>query len=144
MSSELESLPVWASELLSGARVARLGMVDGDGQPRVQPVTFALSGERIWSAVDAKPKAVAASRLARVRFLRAEPRVALTVDEYAEDWRSLAWVQVLARASIVPVSSSIEALRALVVKYPQYRETQPEGPLVSLLPTRCLWWRAAG
>jgi nitroimidazol reductase NimA-like FMN-containing flavoprotein (pyridoxamine 5'-phosphate oxidase superfamily) len=43
-------------ELLEDARVARLGLLDEEGAPRVLPVTFAVAEERIWSAIDQKPK----------------------------------------------------------------------------------------
>ena len=38
------------------ARVARLATVAADGSPHIVPVTFALEGDRILTAVDAKPK----------------------------------------------------------------------------------------
>jgi len=80
----------WANDLLESARVARLGLVDLEAAPRVLPVTFALAEGRIWSAVDRKPKR--AGEPARLRFLRREPRAALTVDRYSDDWDELAWV----------------------------------------------------
>jgi PPOX class probable F420-dependent enzyme len=140
---DLASLPNWAAGLLEDARVARLGLVDEEGHPRVLPVTFALAGGRIWSAVDEKPKRDPAQELARIRFLRREPRVALTVDRYSDDWDELAWVQVLGRIAIVDVDGA-EGLRALVAKYAQYREASPPGPLLALDPARCLWWQGGG
>ena len=38
------------------ARVARLATVSADGQPHLVPVTFAMDGDVIYTAVDAKPK----------------------------------------------------------------------------------------
>jgi PPOX class probable F420-dependent enzyme len=131
----------WANELLESARVARLGLLDDEGAPRVLPVTFAVADGRIWSAIDRKPKRTAEP--ARLRFLRRDPRAALTVDRYSDDWDQLAWVQVLGRVEILDVPAGGVGLAALREKYEQYREQAPPGPLLALQPHRYLWWRAA-
>ena len=105
------------------------------------PVTFAVAGGRIWSAVDEKPKRVPGEELARVGFLRRDPRAALTVDRYSDDWDELAWVQVLGEVEIVPVAAS-DAMDALVGKYAPYGEAPPPGPFLALSPSRCLFWSA--
>ena len=140
MGGTLDKLPAWASKLLETARVAHLGLLDGDGGPRVLPVTYAVAGGVFWSAVDQKPKRVPGEELARVRWLRASPRAALTVDRYDDDWSKLAWVQVLVSVSIEPVRDDV--LDALARRYPAYRELAPGGPLLRLSPERVLWWRA--
>lgn len=134
-------LVAWANELLSTERVARLGLVDDAGAPRVLPVTFAVAEGRIWSAIDQKPKR--SGEPARLRFLRRDPRAALTVDRYSDDWDQLAWVQVLGRVSIMEVGEGRAGLEALRAKYEPYREEAPPGPLLALDPQRYLRWRAA-
>jgi PPOX class probable F420-dependent enzyme len=131
----------WANELLQTARVARLGLLDEEGGPRVLPVTFAVAEGRIWSAIDQKPKR--AEEPARLRFLRRDPRAALTVDRYSDDWEELAWVQVLGRVSIFELAAGRPGLEALSAKYEQYGAEAPPGPLLALDPQRYLWWRAA-
>jgi len=126
--------------LLQTARVARLGLLDSEGAPRVLPVTFAVSEARIWSAIDRKPKS--AAEPARLRFLRRDARAALTVDRYSDDWAELAWVQVLGRVEILDVGEGGAGLEALREKYEPYREDSPPGPLLALQPERYLWWRA--
>jgi PPOX class probable F420-dependent enzyme len=121
--------------------VARLGLLDEEGAPRVLPVTFAVAEGRIWSAIDQKPKR--AEEPARLRFLRRDPRAALTVDRYSDDWEELAWLQVLGRVEIVEVGEGRAGLEALRGKYEQYRHEAPPGPLLALQPDRYLWWRAA-
>ena len=138
----LTELEGWARELLDGARVARLGLLDDDDRPRVLPLTFAVVDERIWSAIDRKPKRSNAEP-ARLRFLRRRPEVALTVDRYDDDWSRLAWVQVLGRASIVDAGEAAEPLAALTAKYEQYSAEPPPGPLISIMPERALAWRVA-
>jgi PPOX class probable F420-dependent enzyme len=141
-SASVAELPQWARALLEGARLAHLGIVDDHGGPRVLPVTYALSGDALVSAVDQKPKAVAPDRLARVRWLTARPRAALTVDHYEEDWSRLAWVQAIGEVSIVDRADAPDALAALAERYPQYRDHAPTGPVISLAPDRLVWWRA--
>jgi PPOX class probable F420-dependent enzyme len=122
--------------------VAHLGIVDGTGGARVLPVTYALSGGALVSAVDHKRKDAPPDRLARVRWLKARPRAALTVDHYEEDWTQLAWVQAIGAVSIVEALDAPDALTALAKRYPQYRDHVPVGPVLSLAPDSFVWWRA--
>ncbi len=138
---EPTELVAWANELLESERVGRLGFLDDEGAPRVLPVTFAVAEGLIWSAIDDKPKR--AAEPARLRFLRRDPRAALTVDRYSDDWDELAWVQVLGSVRILDASEGAAGLAALRGKYEQYREQTPPGPLLALEPERYLWWRAA-
>jgi len=136
----VDSLPAWAAELLRAAPVARLGLLDDDGAPRVLPVTFALAGGRVYSAVDDKPKR-RPGVVARVRFLRARPRAALTVDRYDDDWSRLAWLQLLGTVAVLDdPGSRPEAMAALAAKYAPYRERAPGGPLLELTVARALCW----
>jgi PPOX class probable F420-dependent enzyme len=128
--------------MLAEARVAHLGLLDGDDRPRVLPVTFALAGGELWSAVDDKPKRVPGKELARVRWLRRRPEAALTVDAYDDDWSRLAWVQVLGSVEVMEAAEGPAGLEALIAKYPQYRERPPAGPLLRLAPERSLAWHA--
>ncbi len=122
--------------------MARLGLIDDDGGPRVLPVTYALAGAAIVTAIDHKPKRTAPEALARVRWLRARPRAALTVDRYEEDWSRLVWVQAIGQVTILDAPSAPEAIAALTERYPPYRDRPPAGPVLSLVPDRVLWWRA--
>jgi PPOX class probable F420-dependent enzyme len=145
-ASKLAELPSWAAELLNTSRVARLGLLDDEGRPRVLPITFAIAADRIWTAVDDKPKRKPARELARMRFLRRDPRATITVDRYAENWKELAWVQVLGSIRIVELDETDQAapgLASLVEKYAPYRDSPPPGPLLALEPARCLCWRAS-
>ena len=116
-------------------------MIDDHDRPRVLPVTFAVCGDALVSAIDHKPKRVASDRLARVRWLHGNPRAALTVDHYEEDWSRLSWVQAIGTAEVLddPPPGAIEALQA---KYEQYRERPPAGPFIVLRPERIASWKA--
>jgi PPOX class probable F420-dependent enzyme len=138
----LEQLPGWALELLIGERVARLAFVDEEDWPRVLPVTFALAGGAVWSAIDEKPKRT--PEPARVRRLRRRPEAALCVDVYSDDWSQLAWVQLLGRVEWVDVDRGGAGMAALAAKYAPYAERTPPGPLMRLSAERALYWRATG
>jgi PPOX class probable F420-dependent enzyme len=140
-SRSLDQLPDWARELIRGARVAHLGLLDADDRPRVLPVTFAASGGALWTAVDHKPKRTQAGELARVRWLRRNPAAALTVDRYSDDWDRLAWVQALGSVDVL-AEPTAEALAALQAKYEQYLTRPPAGPYLRLAPERLLIWAA--
>ena len=139
----LGNLPGWARALLGEVRVAHLGLLDDTGRPRVMPVTFAVVGERIWSAVDEKPKRRPGDELARVRWLRARPESAITVDLYDDDWSQLAWVQLIGSTVVVDARGHDEVVAALAARYPHYREHPPPGPLLRFTPERAVRWRAA-
>jgi PPOX class probable F420-dependent enzyme len=115
--------PALVEGLLEGWPVARLATL-GRGGPHQVPVVFARAVGALWSPVDGKPKA--AGELARVRHVRADPRVSLLLDHYSEDWRGLWWVGISGQARVVcPADPSLDrevaaALGALREKYPQY------------------------
>lgn len=135
-------LPVWGRDLLARTRVAHLAFLDEDDRPRVLPVTFALAGGAVWSAIDSKPKRTAEP--ARVRLLRRRPEAALCVDRYDDDWGRLAWVQLLGCVDVLDAAAGVPGLDALIAKYPQYREQPPPGPLLRLTVQRALSWSASG
>ena len=136
----MDALPAWGAELLARARVARLGYLDGEDRPRVLPVTFAVTGDTVWSAVDDKPKRRAEP--ARVEYLRRRSAASLLVDEYDDDWERLAWVQLLGRVEVVAAAAAPEAMEALARRYKQYAASAPPGPLLRLAVERALHWRA--
>jgi PPOX class probable F420-dependent enzyme len=126
---------------LEAARVGRLATADADGRPHVVPCCFAFHGDALVSPVDEKPKST--TDLRRVRNLRENPYAALVVDEYAEDWEALWWVQVRASATVESPDADghAPAVRALRAKYDQYADhALSERPLLRLDPGRVLSW----
>lgn len=134
-------LPAWAGQLIEAERVARLAFRDGEGHPRVLPVTFALAEGAIWTAIDRKPKRT--REPARVRWLRERPEAALCVDRYDDDWSQLAWVQLVGRVAVLELEAADAGIVALTAKYAQYRAEPPPGPVLRLAIDRALHWRAA-
>jgi PPOX class probable F420-dependent enzyme len=133
------SPPATAEQRLAAARVGRLATVTADGRPHIVPVSFALAGGRIYTAVDAKPKSTRA--LKRLENVRATGRASLLVDHYEEDWSRLWWVRVDGPAEIVDVQA---ALAALAAKYEQYRAAPPAGPAIAITPERWRSWIPSG
>ena len=52
-------------------------------------------------------------------------------------------MQLLGRVEIVELAAAPDALAALAARYAPYREREPPGPLLRLVPERVLHWRAA-
>ncbi len=130
--------------MLRNARVARLATADARGAPHVIPVCFAFDGRAIYTAIDEKPKRTAPRGLRRVRNIIANPRVALVVDYYAEDWRRLRYV--LIRGTAVIIDRGPEHRRAIArlrEKYRQYRTMRLEGrPVLKISPVTIAAWEA--
>lgn len=142
---EALTLTAAQADYLEGHRVARLATVGEDGQPHVVPCCFALVGGVVYTPLDAKPKRVPVERLRRVRDLRANAAVCLTVDDYDEDWRRLRWLQVRGDAALTLPGAEEDthgrAIAALRVRYPQYREMPLEElPLIRITPRRVVEW----
>jgi PPOX class probable F420-dependent enzyme len=128
-----------ARERLTAARVARLATAGDDRQPHLVPVTFAVDGDRVYIAVDHKPKTTA--NLRRLRNIRENPRVTLLADHYAEDWDTLWWVRADGCASIVDDDARrARPLDILAAKYEQYRQTRPAGPVIVIATDRWTGW----
>jgi len=124
---------------LADARVARLATAGSDGQPHLVPVTFAVDGELVYTAVDHKPKTTA--NLRRLRNIRENPRVALLADYYSEDWDALWWVRVDGRARIIEDEGGMRhQLDVLAERYGQYRQARPAGPVIVIEAERWTGW----
>ncbi len=122
-------------------RVARLATV-GPAGPRIVPITFAFDGGNIVSAIDDKPKTT--TRLRRLTDIANNPRVAVLADHYDEDWSQLWWVRADGIAQMVEHGEAMErAIDRLAERYPQYRESRPRGPVISVSVTQWSGWSAA-
>ena len=130
------------------ARRAVLATIAGDGRPRLVPICFVLEPAQpvLWTPLDEKPKAVDdLLQLARVRDIRADPRVTVLVDRWDEDWNQLAWLRCHGSAAIVgPADSSGDrgpAISALRARYPQYTGHDLETrPLIRIAIERTVTW----
>lgn len=124
------------------AHVAVLGSIGPAGSPHLVPVVYALDGERIHMAIDSKPKR--AGELARISNLRANPRCALLVHGYDEDWQRLWWARADGRAGIANAGPAWERTVALLRdRFPQYRGgAEIIGPAIVVKIERWSGWSA--
>lgn len=126
---------------LGGSRIGHLGSVTPAGHPHLVPVTFALVGDSIVTAVDQKPKTTMnLQRLANVEYHR---RATILADHYQEDWAELWWVRIAGPAVVHSDGHSWEAAReALTAKYDQYRRRPPEGPSIHIEIDKVTFWES--
>ena len=127
------------------ARIAHLATADTHGAPHNIPLCFWFDGDaHFYFAVDEKPTRATGTAIKRMRNIAENPRVALVVDEYGEDWSALAYVLVHGEAAVVEDQDEyLLALRNLRDKYPQYRTMalSPErNPIVRIETRRVHVW----
>ena len=122
------------------ARVARLATIGAGGQPHLVPITFAVRGNVIVTAVDHKPKR--SMDLRRLRNIETNPRVSVLVDHYDDDWSLLWWVRADGVARILRGDDRAEPLRWLAEKYDQYLTRPPEGPVIRIDVSAWRSWSA--
>jgi PPOX class probable F420-dependent enzyme len=144
-------MPTWTAEarrFLEAHRVGHLATAGADGAPHVVPVCYALDDAALYFVADLKPKRRPARDLLRLRNLRTNPRAALVVDDYDEDWSRLAYVLVRGPAALLANGAHAAALSLLRARYPQYRgmalDDPVAHPVVRIEPARVVVWRAAG
>jgi PPOX class probable F420-dependent enzyme len=129
-----------ARERFAGARDARLATVTSANDPHLVPICFAVQGDTIYSAVDAKPKTT--PDLKRLRNIAANPSVTLLVDHYDDDWTKVWWVRVDGTATVADDGPQRDrGVEALAEKYEQYAGG-PEllGRMVVIHATRWTSW----
>ncbi len=135
--------PAEARRRFAAAPVARLATVGPAGQPHLVPVTFAVDGDRVYTAVDAKPKTT--TDLRRLRNIAVDPRVAVLADHYEADWAALWWARADGTAVLLDRPADMAGpLRLLATRYPQYRASPPAGPVIRIQVTRWTGWAARG
>jgi PPOX class probable F420-dependent enzyme len=129
-----------ARRRFAGARVARLATATPDGHPHVVPIVFAVDADTIYHGVDAKPKRHTALR--RLANLAANPRAAVLVDHYEEDWSALWWVRADGSARDVgpDTPEGRMALDRLTSRYPHFAL---RGGLVAIDVAAWTGWAAS-
>ena len=130
-----------ARQRLAAARVARLATVSGAGQPHLVPVTFAVDGDTVYTAVDHKPKTT--THLRRLANIAANPRVCLLADHYADDWTQLWWSRADGHATVLTGPGTAAPVALLAARYPQYQSTPPGGPVIAITVTTWTGWSYA-
>ncbi len=102
-------------------------------------MVFALEGDIVYFAVDAKPKK--STNLKRLRNIAANPAVSVLADHYEDDWTKLWWVRADGTAHVIDdMADARRAADLLVTKYAQYRSARPEGTVVAIHIDRIIGW----
>lgn len=140
-------IPPSVRRKVARARVGRFAS-GGQGRLGLVPVCFVLLDDTLYHAIDAKPKRRQASELARVTNVRTNPKAAVLVDHYEEDWRRLWYALFRGRARVVE-SAGAEHRRAIVAlrrKYVQYRVGLPlagDALVIGLDAEQLTHWQAS-
>jgi nitroimidazol reductase NimA-like FMN-containing flavoprotein (pyridoxamine 5'-phosphate oxidase superfamily) len=118
-------------------RVARVATVGRDGTPHNVPVCVVFVSGRLYFASEKQAR--------KVRNIRAHRTVALSFDEYSENWKGLAGVMVVGKATVVDHGAAFRRVRqALYRKYKQYARMAPieegEAVIVGVTPTATFSW----
>ena len=124
------------AKLLTFARVCRVATVGRAGVPHLVPVCPLFRDGKLYFASEGDAK--------KVKNLRANPHVTVTVDEYSEFWSQLAGVMVQGTAALVEDGPRFRKLRDLLYeKFPQYPEDAALGKgdvIVEVTPTNLFSW----
>ena len=133
-------------QFIESHRVAHLATVDVQGRPYVIPICYIFKNGAFYSVIDEKPKRLPPGRLRRIENIRHNPNTALVIDDYSEDWSSLAYLHVRGRAAVLEPDTADEhtsAIEALRDKYPQYRSMKIDlQPVIKLVPEKVRFWSA--
>lgn len=129
-------------QAVASMRVARLATSDPQGTPHVIPICFHYDGHSFYSVLDQKPKRTAVTNLKRVRNILSNPKVALVIDHWQEDWQGLWYVLINGTADLLHEGPEHhQALSSLREKYPQYRTMDlDQNPIIRITPTRTIRW----
>ena len=104
------------------------------------PIAFAVAGDTIYSAVDAKPKRTRALR--RLANVRANPAVSLLVDHWdEEDWSRLWWVRADGQGRVLAPTDE-EARRAVELLRERYPRQRADGEVLAVTVERWSGWTA--
>jgi len=126
-------------------RVAHLATADANGAPHVIPICYALVGDAFYFVIDEKPKRTRTG-LKRLRNIEENPRVAVVIDDYDEDWTRLGYLLIQGTAERVGDRAEYDcALSALRARYAQYRSMAlafDTHPTIRITPTHSHLWRA--
>jgi PPOX class probable F420-dependent enzyme len=130
-----------AVAMFAESPVAMLATVGANGAPHLVPVVFAVHGNVVYTAVDAKRKTT--QRLRRLANIEANPSVSMLVDHYDDDWTQLWWVRADGVAAVHYSGEEMATGYALLrKKYVQYQRIALDGPVVTVDVQRWSSWQA--
>ena len=125
------------ASLIEWERVCRVATTGGAGMPHLVPVCHVVAGGKIYFASGNDGR--------KVLNLKANARIALTVDLYSEAWANLKGVMVQGTATLIEKGPRFRKTRALLYrKYPQYPDEaaldESDSVIVEVTPTHVFSW----
>jgi len=123
--------------LLKHARVARVATAGPDGTPHVVPVCPVSANGNVYFSTDGNSR--------KARNLERNPRIAVVVDDYSEDWSRLCGLLLAGRAELLRSGAEKNRIRKLLLeKFPQYEEEgyleAPGSVIVRIRPEKSFSW----
>jgi nitroimidazol reductase NimA-like FMN-containing flavoprotein (pyridoxamine 5'-phosphate oxidase superfamily) len=130
-------LPKKVAALLARERVCRVATVGSDGTPHIVAVCHVLAEGKVYFGTGSDGQ--------KARNLRANPRLTVLADIYAEDWSILRGAMVRGTARLIGRGRDFRKIRTLLYeKYPQYPEeaglAESEDLIVEMTPTAVASW----
>ena len=125
------------AKLIEWERVCRVATMGLDGTPHLVPVCHVVADGKIYFASGNDGR--------KVQNLKANPRVAVTVDLYSDDWANLRGVMVQGTTTLIDKGPRFKKIRALLYrKYPQYPDEaaldESDSVVVEVTPTHVFSW----
>jgi PPOX class probable F420-dependent enzyme len=140
--------------IIKKAKVARLATADLEYKPHLVPVVFVFDNDLncYFIPIDEKTKRSGPENLKRVKNIQENPKVALLIDEYNEDWTKLYFIMIQGKASIVggknleqnEMQLLEKAHKLLCNKYPQYQKIGVGDNLIMIRPHKVIAWKNNG
>jgi nitroimidazol reductase NimA-like FMN-containing flavoprotein (pyridoxamine 5'-phosphate oxidase superfamily) len=125
------------AKLVGLERVCRVATASAHGVPHLVPVVHVLRDGKLYFASETGAK--------KVRNIRANPHVTVTVDVYSEDWPALKGVMIQGTAAVVAKNARFRKVRRLLYeKYPQYPDESAIGErdsvVIEVTPKHVFAW----
>jgi nitroimidazol reductase NimA-like FMN-containing flavoprotein (pyridoxamine 5'-phosphate oxidase superfamily) len=125
------------AKLVARERVCRVATVGRAGVPHLVPVCHVLVDDKVCFASGRDAK--------KVENLRANSRIAVTIDIYSDDWSHLTGVMIQGTANLIEKGPRFRKLRRLLYdKYPHYPQESAIGArdsiIIEVTPRRIFAW----
>jgi len=125
------------ARLIEWERVCRVATVSEAGVPHVVPVCHVVVDGKIYFASGRRGR--------KVLNLKANPRLAVTVDVYTDAWPHLKGAMVQGTTKLIDKGPRFRKIRAMLYrKYPQYPAEaaigESDSVIVEMTPTRAFGW----
>jgi PPOX class probable F420-dependent enzyme len=118
-------------------RICRVATAGSQGMPHLVPVCQVVADGKVYFASGNDGR--------KALNLAENPRVAVTVDIYSDDWSHIKGAMVQGRARLFAKGPRFRKIRALLYKkYPQYRREaaldESDSVVIEVTPVRVFTW----